>query len=151
MTKIKTLLFSFLVLHSSTSLAGWSVNLGYNNPPGATLGVNLMHLWSRWAFEVGLGYARIDSEQDNRSSTILAGDLDLKYFLGGRGFRPYAQVGTGYGFGSGKDGEGVGIGIGGSFYGGFGFFAMGRSVYGYASANVGHGDIFLQAGVGVPF
>lgn len=148
--KTKVFLFSLLLFFSPMSHAGWSGSIGYHNPPGATLGVNLMHLWSRWAFEVGLGYARIGNDNNN-DSTILAGDLNLKYLFGGRGFRPYAQFGTGYGFGTGQDGDGVGIGIGDSFFGGLGFFAMGRDVYGYASVNIGHGDGFLQVGVGVPF
>jgi len=34
----------------------WSVGLGYHNPPGATVGLNFMHLWSHVAFEAGIGY-----------------------------------------------------------------------------------------------
>lgn len=146
------LILSLCILLPSTSFAvqGWSWNLGYNNPPGATVGVNLMHQWTRWAFEVGVGSAKVtDSADSTAEVTVLAGQLDMKYLWGASGFRPYAQLGTGYAAGSGNGS--AGLSVGGSAYGGLGFFAMGSSVYGYTSYNLGNAagsSGFVQAGIG---
>lgn len=126
---------------------GWSLNVGYNNPPGATLGLSFMHLWQDWAFELGAGSAKV-KDQNNSSSevTVLSGDVDFKYLFGSGGFRPYAQVGTFYSTTSGSNT--AGLSVGNSTYGGLGFFGMGSSVYGYSSYNFGSGTGYFQFGLG---
>lgn len=142
------LLMLAIVCLSSPALAvkSWSMNLGYNNPPGATAGVSLMHLWTKWAFEIGLGYAKSDTKSDTgQDIVLLAGDVDLKYLFSSGGFRPYVQFGTGYGFNLGD--ENASLGVGGGGYAGLGFMGIGRQFYGYASYNVGSGN-FFQFGIG---
>ncbi len=126
---------------------GWSLNLGYNNPPGATVGLSFMYLWQKWAFEIGAGSAKV-KDQNNSSTdvTVLSGDVDLKYLFGYGGFRPYVQLGTYYSTTSGNNNAGVSVGN--SSYAGVGFFGFGSSVYGYSSYNVGGGTGYFQVGIG---
>lgn len=147
---MKIFIILFFLVISAKAQQGWSLNLGYNNPPGATVGLNFMYLWSKWAFEIGAGSAKVNDK--NNSSTelsILTGQVDLKYLFGSGGFRPYAQLGTGYALSS--NNNSAGLGVGGSLYGGLGFFGMGSSVYGYASYNLGNASSssgFIQLGIG---
>ncbi|WP_234996138.1 hypothetical protein [Pseudobacteriovorax antillogorgiicola] len=150
---------------SSPVLANWTLNLGYHNPPGATVGVNFLYFSSDWAFEVGIGWVDADAETDDEDddaadtsddddedsvSVRASGALNFKYFLGSGGFRPYLQIGVGAGIGAkaGDDDSGVGAGVGGG-YGGLGIMAGSPSFYGYASYNIGRGsDGFIQLGFG---
>ena len=142
--------------------ANWTLNLGYHNPPGATVGVNFLYLSSGWAFEIGIGWVDADatddedddstnsSDDDEDSVTVRAsGGLNFKYFLSGGGLRPYLQIGVGAGVGAkAGDDSGVGAGVGGG-YGGLGILAGGRDLYVYGSYNIGSGSNgFLQAGFG---
>lgn len=145
--KVAFLLSLFFYSNSSFATSGWSLNLGYNNPPGSTVGGNFMYEWSQWAFEIGVGSVKTSSTDSNGNKTdqaSIGGDLDFKYLMGSGGFRPYFQVGTGYGVST-------SIGIGGSAYGGIGFFGMGSSWYGYGSYNISSsgGTGFFQIGIGL--
>lgn len=143
--KCLVIVFAFLVLFEQKSQANWSMNLGYNNPPSATVGLNLMNIWTNWAFELGLGSAKVEDKNDsNIDVTVLTGDVDFKYLFSNGGFRPYLQVGTAYAIGA-KD-NAASLGVGGSGYGGLGFFAMGSRFYAYASYNTGS---FIQFGLGM--
>lgn len=147
MKVFKILLLLTLLPISSYATSGWSVSLGYNNPPGAQIGANFMYEWTQWAFELGVGNVQTnttDSSGNKTNQVTIAGDIDFKYLMSSGGFRPYFQVGTGYGVST-------GIGIGGSAYGGVGFFGMGSKWYGYGSYNFasGGGGGFFQAGIGM--
>lgn len=112
---MKKLMAVSLLLGSVPALAsGWRVSAAYNNPVGADLGVNVMHLWSNFAFEVGVGH--IGGGKGNGG---VSGDLDFKYLFGSSGWRPYLEAGLGYGLSGGDDG--VSFGAGGPFGGG-GFY-----------------------------
>ncbi len=133
--------------------AGWSWSLGYNNPPGATVGLNFMHLWSNWAFEVGIGAVQVKDENsttnnEDAKTLQVAGDVDLKYLFGSGWFRPYLQGGMGAGIGV-KSGDetSAGAGIGGGYFGG-GIFMIGNPFYLYASYN---SPSFAQVGIGFGF
>jgi len=146
-----TLVLLISLFISNLALAGdWSFNLGYNNPPGSTVGLNFMDLGSQWAFEFGVG--GIQSNNQGNSSTSVLGDINFKYLFGGSGVRPYIQVGAGSAAtvttGSGTTAN---VGIGGVF-GGVGIMAVGRPLYIYLSGDVGgNSNFFFQAGVGYSF
>lgn len=144
-----------LMATTSTAKADWSWNLGYHNPPTSTLGLNFMHLWTNWAFEVGIG--NIDSKKSNSSDTstdsnnntsntvTVGGDINLKYLFGSRWFRPYLQAGVMVGTAANSQGAGAGTGSG--FWGG-GLFLKGNPFYFYIGANVIGGSSDLHAGLG---
>nr|HPI41493.1 hypothetical protein [Pseudobdellovibrionaceae bacterium] len=138
------------------AMSGWSWNLGYNNPPGAQVGLNFMHLWSQWAFEVGIGGVSqsqgvsATTGEETKSTSVL-GDLNLKYLFSSGTFRPYLQVGTGTAASIvSHSGTSVSAGVGGIYYGG-GLFLMSSSFYVYLSLNSGGGSSYSQAGLGFNF
>ncbi len=145
--------FAIFLNPLSARANGWSWSLGYNNPPGATVGINFMHLWTNWAFEVGVGAIEAKNEDDTNSDTDkktlhVGGDVDLKYLFGNSWFRPYIQAGMGAGVGIKSDDDtSAGAGVGGSYCGG-GVFLMGNPFYLYASLNTG---TFVQVGLGFDF
>ncbi len=131
--------------------SGWSWGVGYHNPPNATLGLNFMHLWTNWAFEVGLGYinstesksANSNSNTSNNNVNLaVGGDLNLKYLFSSGTFRPYVQGGTYLGMAAQSgDHSGAGASVGGGFAG-LGFFIMGSSVDFYISyITAGNGSL----------
>lgn len=134
--------------------SGWSWGFGYHNPPNATLGLNFMHLWSQWAFELGLGYVNSsenDSSNDTNSSSnqkninvSIAGDLNLKYLFGSGSFRPYIQGGSYAGVSAqGGNQTGANASLNGGFLG-LGFFIMSSSVDFYISyITAGKGSLQL--------
>lgn len=119
MSKVISALF---LLFSTGAIAGWTANIGYNNPPGA-IGLNFLYLGSKWGFEAGIGKVNANSTTDDSStksdesasSLALSGDLNLKYFLSKGTFSPYFQGGVGAGLGASN--SGVGAGLGGGFLG----------------------------------
>jgi hypothetical protein len=145
-----TFIFGCLLTPAAHAGSGWSWGIGYHNPPNATLGLNFMHLWSNWAFELGLGYVNStetnstnSSNQSSSTSNVnlsVAGDINLKYLFSSGGFRPYLQGGTYAGVGArAGDSSGASASVGGGFVGA-GFFIMGSSVDFYLS--------FITAGSG---
>lgn len=159
LNKIKQILqvsvFGFILLMVPLAEAsyGWSWNLGYNNPPGATVGLNFMHLWTQWAFEVGVGGVQqsqgvnATTGQETKVTSVL-GDLNLKYLFSSGTVRPYLQVGTGTSASIvSQSGTSLSAGVGGLYYGG-GLFLMGSSFYLYLSVNSGGGSGYPQVGLG---
>ena len=112
------------VVCAGTGAEGWSLNIGYHNPPGATVGFNFMRLWKNVAFEAGIGWLDLNSSSRNSSgksasstSLAVAGDLNFKYLFGSGGLRPYVQAGFGAGsVTSVDDSTGIAAGIGGGFW-----------------------------------
>ena len=144
----------FLTLFSERSWAlGWSWNLGYNNPPGALVGLNFMRLGSKVAFEVGIGGVQqskgTDSTTNQETKSIsLLGDINLKYLFRDRVFRPYVQIGAGSSASVvTNSGASAGVGVGGAYYGA-GFFIIPDPGYGYFSLNSGGGSGYFQFGLG---
>jgi len=139
-------LLALAIFYGTQVFANWSVNLGYNNPPGAAIGANFCYFWTNWAFEAGLGSVNSTSTNSGNSTTTVSvgGDVNFKYLFGSGLFRPYLQGGAGVGIGA---GNGVGAGIGGGFAGA-GFFLKGSDLYAYFSYNLGGGG-FLQGGLGI--
>lgn len=150
------------LLFSTVSQANWTLNLGYHNPPNATVGVNFLYLNPTWAFEIGLGWVDASSEDsqdtandttstDSQESVTLkaSGALNVKFFLGYGGIRPYVQLGAGAGIGAkAGDENDFGASVGGG-YGGVGLFMGSSSLYVYGSYNFGsYRSNFVQAGFG---
>lgn len=79
----------------SNAYANFTLNLGYQNPVGSTVGLNLLYLAQPLSFEIGVGW--IQASTDPAMRLALGGDLDLKYFFSASGLRPYLQAGLGYG------------------------------------------------------
>ncbi len=143
-----------LVLFSlpQSALAGnWSANLGYNNPPGSTIGLNFMDLGPQWAFEVGVGEVQQQSA-GNTTTTSVLGDLNFKYLFSSSGLRPYLQLGAGSSASvTSNSGVNANVGVGGLF-GGVGFMAVGQRLYLYMSVDTGfNGGGFFQGGLGYNF
>ena len=137
---------TFSTLISSVARADWSGSLAYNNPPGANIGVNFMHLWAKWAFEFGIGNVRANS-----NTTSVGGDINLKYLFRSGVFRPYLQVGAGSGISVRTESDGsAGASVGGIFAGA-GIFLIGNPIYAYGSYNLGNGSNFYQVGIGYNF
>lgn len=152
------ILFVLLFGWSTMAQANWSWNLGHNNPPGATVGLNFMYLWTNWAFEIGVGgvsqSSSTDSNGDETKSTSVLGDMNFRYlFRSGQVFRPYLQVGAGSAATvTTGDNTDAGAGVGG-LYGGAGIYLMGNPFYVYAglvSGGRGSGSS-MQYGVGFSF
>jgi len=143
----KILLILSTVLFTQMSFANeCSASVGYNNPPGANVGLNFMYLWTNWAFEFGIGQVGSSTSSSNTTTVSTSGDLNFKYLFGSSWFRPYIQAGTGVGL---SVGSGASAGTGG-FFGGVGFFAMGQPIYAYLSYNAGTANWF-QLGIGYRF
>lgn len=138
----RVLLIVFALLFARPAAADWTWNIGYHNPAGSVVGVNLLHFWNKWAFEIGAGYF---NAADDR--VTIAGDLDFKYLFGSSWLRPYVMGGVGYGTGAlFGDGGGVSAGTGGGFLGG-GIFLKGRPFYMYLGVAAGSGTT-AQVGLG---
>jgi hypothetical protein len=142
------IIFVSIFFISNLSIAqGWSWNVGYNNPPGSLLGFNVMHTWTNWIFEFGIGSASSAKNENGNSVTALAGGVNLKYLLGTGGLLTYVQGGSGAGIATG--GGTTTLGVGGSGYGGLGLLAQGTNWYGYGSGNyASNGGAFVQIGFG---
>ncbi len=152
-----------LMVDSGKAYGNWTLNLGYHNPVGATYGVNMLYFGSKWAFEAGLGWARVTktttdeqttaSEGDDKEdlSVSFGGDIDGKYLFGSGSLRPYLQAGIGAGFGATVgDHSDAGAGVGGLFLGA-GLLIGAPKLYVYGSAIAGahtDSDISWQAGLG---
>jgi hypothetical protein len=158
---------------ASPARADWTWNVGYQNPAVSTVGLNLFYIGPKWGFETGIGWVDVranadddadndkdddgdgvvdedgEKDDDDGASLRLAGDVDLKYFLGSGGARVFLQAGLGIGIGAAAgDNSGVGAGTGAPF-GGVGALFGGPSLYAYVSGNVRSDlDPFLQAGIG---
>lgn len=160
-----TLAVAALILGAAPAFANWSFNLGYNNPPGATVGGNFLYRGSQLGFEIGIGWIDAhaskskdadqkndddDDEEDNGTVGLaLAGDIDMKYFFGRGGVTPYVQGGFGLGMaGAVGDDGGASVGLGGP-YAGLGLMAGGNDLYLYLSGNMNSSqNTFVQAGIG---
>ena len=138
--------------------ATWTMGLGYHNPPSAKVGLNLFYYSMDWGFEVGLGWADVDTadtnndeeETDDTATARIWGGMNLKYFLVGSWTKVYIQGGFGSGLGisAGKTTSG-GASLGGP-YGGVGVMMGGPKLYVYAGGILGQNDddISGQAGFG---
>ncbi len=152
----KLLLLIVLMTLSLNSYAyKWSINLGFDNPPGSDIGLNYMALIDdNWAFEFGFGVPNVFEK--NSSETLGARinmDLNLKYIFNGSMFRPYLQVGhTASILGLIGDEFDLQFSTGSGFFGG-GLFILGSSAYLYLSGNkfFNGSDWFTQVGVGIYF
>lgn len=149
------ILISLAAVCYRASAEGWSFNIGYHNPPGATAGLNFMRLWTNWAFELGVGYIGKSESWNEKDGThdsyySVGGDLNMKYLFRQGFFRPYLQGGFGVGVStSGKGDVSAGASITHPF-GGAGLMFMGSSAYfyiGYLFLNAGE----PQAGLGFNF
>lgn len=146
-----------LVLNPLEAFAGWSASLGYNNPPGATYGLNFMYLWTNWAFEAGIGGVQqtsTNSGGQEAKTTSTLGDINLKYLFSSGVFRPYLQGGMGSSVSvTNASGVSAAAGVGGGYVGG-GIFLLGNPIYVYGSINTGlssGNSSFVQFGVGYDF
>src|SRR5258708_434291 len=96
-------ILSFPVVGFGDSISGWSMGVGYHNPPDSTVGVDFMHLWTNWALEFGVGYIGSSESANNQTSTsssnqstvyTVGGDFNLKYLFASGSVRPYLQGGV---------------------------------------------------------
>ena len=150
----------FSAVSFESAKANWSLNLGYNNPPGS-LGVNFLYWSGKIGFEVGIGQVKASAESENTDTSSGGGDTDGnntlgvggaisgKYFFSGGGVAPYVQLGVGAGFGvsSDEDGSDAGAGVGG-LYGGVGLMFGNPSLYFYGGLISGGNNSSVQAGIG---
>lgn len=155
---LKTGLVVLILCFSPLSYAGygWSWSLAYNNPPGALVGLNFMHLWTNWAFELGIGGVQqsqgVNSTTGEETKALsVLGDINFKYLFSNGTVRPYLQAGTGTSASIvNNSGTTVSAGVGGLYYGG-GLFLMSSSFYLYLSLNSSGGSSYPQVGLGFNF
>jgi len=154
----KVLGLTIALLAAPPALAGWSLNIGWHNPPNSTLGINFLYIGSALAFEIGVGALDFGSEDANNTENDdtaragIYGDVNVKYLFGSSGLRPYVQAGLGAGLAAkvGSDTRG-GAGLSGPF-GGIGILGDAKSWYAYASYNVAPQQVtFAQVGLGFSF
>jgi hypothetical protein len=143
------------------SINGWSLGVGYHNPPDSTVGLNFMHLWTNWALEFGVGYVgssetpnTTDATKNNPSANpqttttySVGGDINLKYLFSSGGVRPYLQGGVDTDLATTSNGN---ISAGASLtrpFGGFGIYFIGRTIYLYLSYLFINASTF-QVGIG---
>lgn len=155
MKKHRCFLLLCLLLLASRAEARWSWSLGYNNPPGSTLGVNFMHQWSRWAFELGVGGIQqrkgLDAAGEETRTTSVLGDMGFKYLTGSGSVRPYLEFGAGSAATvQTTTGADLSAGVGGLF-GGVGLYAQGGSLNFYLGIISGGGNGAMTFGLGGSF
>lgn len=153
------LLLSLVLLFSSFTAKGadLTLNIGYHNPPSSTIGVNFLWFLSpKWAAELGVGWAQVESQNTDSDSTDdtlaaqIAGDFNLKFFLSQGAITPYLQGGLGLGAGA-QLGHNIGSGLAANGpFGGLGLLFGSKKLYAYASINLdGQVHNFVQFGLGV--
>lgn len=156
-------LLPLFLLVSNNAFANWTLNLGYQNPLNALIGVNFMRFSGNWGFEIGIGWVdltTIDTDKEDKPSTrnnnddeddtahaAIAGEIDIKYFFSSGSVRPFLQGGFGAGVAAevGKHID-ADAGVGGPFIGG-GLFMGSPQFYGYIST-IFADHLPLQAGIG---
>lgn len=140
-------------LAASDALADYSLNIGYQNPAPSTVGVNAQYLGQQIGVEVGLGWAKAASSDDDkrRASLALLGDVNVKYLFMDGVFRPYLEAGVtlenDFYLGS---ISGVNLSSGPPFFGAGAIFGS-KTLYGYAGAVYLQGKTYAQGGVGWGF
>ncbi len=143
-----------LTAFSTDAFAGFGLNLGYDNPRGSDIGLNLLFRGSNFGGELGFGY--VDGVLDGDQRIYTNGDFDLKFFIGKGGkVEPYVQVGTSYWF---SVNDGVNFHIGDSWFAGLGLMAStqggGKGLMGYFAADYLFGTsnkFYWEAGIGFGF
>ena len=119
-----------LTAFSTDAFAGFGLNLGYDNPRGSDIGLNLLFRGKNFGGELGFGY--VDGVLDGNQRVYTSGDFDLKFFIskGGK-IEPYVlehhfgfPVTTAIG-----DSWFAGLGLMGSTQGG------GKGLMGYVAAD----------------
>jgi hypothetical protein len=157
-TYLKAVLFQAAVLvlifsaifGSRTAHAGWGIDIGYHNPPGANVGVNFTYFWANWAANMGVGSINTTGTNNSNTATVL-GDFNMQYLFGANTVRPYLQGGITLGSSATVgSGGGVAVGTGAGFLGG-GIMLKGRPVFGYVGGHVFSGANEICAGIGYEF
>lgn len=143
----------WLLVATPPCLAQFTLNLGYQNPAPALLGLNGQYLLPNLAIEVGLGWANLkpdeEEESDKRRATLtLLGGVNLKYLFLTGAFRPYLEGGftlqNNYYLATKL---GADLSTGPPFFG-FGALIGSAPLYGYLGAVYLQSQIFAQVGVG---
>jgi hypothetical protein len=138
------------VFGSRTTHAGWGIDIGYHNPPGANVGVNFTYFWANWAANMGVGSINTTGTNNSNTATVL-GDFNMQYLFGANTVRPYLQGGITLGSSATVgSGGGVAVGTGAGFLGG-GIMLKGRPVFGYVGGHVFSGANEICAGIGFEF
>lgn len=159
-----------LLAKPDISQANMTINLGYHNPPQATLGLNFLYLSGDLGFEVGVGWVNFETlksdevDKDDKNTTsqptgsddspddtakfVVLGAFNLKYFFSKGSMRPYVMGGFGTGV-AGALGEAndLDLSVGGGFAG-IGILFGKPSFYGYFAALLRSESWRPQAGVG---
>lgn len=163
--KTAKIFFVFLLTNiisgASVAHANWSMNVGYRNPVNSTAGLNFLYMWPNIGFEIGVGWIEAGDRTSSNSSssattttttkndnTVIAGDMDLKWFLGGGLLRPLLQGGLTY---SVEIGSTSSAGTGQGFLGA-GVFLFGNPFHLYGIVNFFSRNVNQwQAGLGFNF
>jgi hypothetical protein len=130
-----------------------SLNLGYQNAYRPdTIGINLMHSWTNFAYE--FGFKLMDANGDRDFAEELVGAVSLKYIFANSAMTPYVQFGYTFDLYAKGDDDKKELKLEfHDWYAGLGFM-VGRlsGVYGFGSFNFYNGSdkgtLFAQVGVG---
>ena len=66
-----------LTAFSTDAFAGFGLNLGYDNPRGSDIGLNLLFRGKNFGGELGFGY-HVDGVLDGNQRVYTSGDLDFE-------------------------------------------------------------------------
>lgn len=142
---LKALLLAFSLLLTNAAHANWTMNIGYNNPPGSTVGLNFLY-WgsSGFVYELGIGglAADIDTNEENEvtdSDLWIGGAANIKYLFTNSNIAPYLEGGFHTGLHIDFD-DGVDAGAG-NLFGGLGLM-MGKPNFYFYLGTFTHGENF---------
>ena len=141
----KYLMAIIVLLGANNAFANWTMNVGYQNPPGAKIGVNFLY-WgsSDFLYELGVGgvAADVDTNEDNEvtdSDLWVSGGANIKYLFMNSDIAPYVEGGFHTGLHLDFD-DGINMGAG-NLYGGLGMILGKADFYFYLGAFT-HGESF---------
>ena len=118
----------------------------------ALIGFNAQYLGPTFGFEVGLGWAEVEADEDRRKASLaLLGDANMKYLFMAGWFRPYVELGVTFSnnYYLAKE-TGLDLATGSAFFGG-GAIVGSPSLYGYLSGLYWNGKPWTQLGLGYGF
>lgn len=114
-THVRRLALAGFLLSTLTPLqaqaGSWGALVGYNNPAGSRVGLNLLYQGAPWGFEFGVGgLAKTTDSSGENSGAVTWGDIDIKYYPSTGLWRPFLEGGMAFALGAGSAGSGLSAG-----------------------------------------
>ena len=123
--------------------ANWTLNIGYQNPPGSSFGLNFLKFAGNWGFELGIGGFSAEFGGGDGGVDV-SGGLNGKYFIGSASVKPYLQLGLHAGMSVGSNFSFAAGGL----YGGLGLLFGSPKFYFYLAGITDITNMAPQLGLG---